>query len=76
MSGNVREWTDDCWHDNYEDAPADGTAWKKTNGGNCGRRVVRGGSWFFIPYGLRSANRYNRTADYRTYSVGFRLVQD
>ncbi len=43
--GNVWEWTADCWHDNYEGAPSDGSAWTEADGGDCGRRVVRGGSW-------------------------------
>ncbi len=54
MHGNVWEWVEDCWHDSYKNAPADGTAWKKASGGNCGRRVVRGGAWLDVPYRLRS----------------------
>lgn len=42
MSGNVWEWTEDCWNANYNGAPNDGSAWTS---GECGRRVVRGGSW-------------------------------
>ena len=42
MVGNVWEWTEDCYHDSYNGAPADGSAW---TGGDCSRRVVRGGSW-------------------------------
>ena len=43
MHGNVAEWVEDCWHDNYARAPSDGTAW--TSGGDCSERVLRGGSW-------------------------------
>ena len=54
MAGNVWEWVEDCWHENYARAPSDGTAW--TSGGNCGRRVLRGGSWILHsavpPFGL------------------------
>ena len=57
MHGNVWEWVADCWHENYARAPRDGTAW--TSGGNCGRRVLRGGSWSNTPVYLRSANRNN-----------------
>ena len=46
MVGNVWEWTEDCWHHNYEGAPADGSAWTS---GDCGARVVRGGSWRYDP---------------------------
>ena len=54
MSGNVWEWTQDCWNDNYRGAPSDGRAWEQ---GNCRRRVVRGGSWNSSPFWLRSAYR-------------------
>ena len=60
--GNVWEWTADCWHDDYRGAPSDGSAW--TRRGDCGRRVLRGGSWETVPAGLRSANRY-RNGDNR-----------
>ncbi|MBL8526181.1 MAG: SUMF1/EgtB/PvdO family nonheme iron enzyme [Burkholderiales bacterium] len=43
LRGNVWEWLQDCWNDSYKGAPADGSAWES---GNCGRRVVRGGSWY------------------------------
>ena len=55
MHGNVWEWVEDCWHENYARAPRDGSAW--TGGGNCGRRVLRGGSWGDDPRYLRSAVR-------------------
>ena len=49
MSGNVWEWVEDCWHENYSGAPTDGTAWGKENGGDCGQRVFRGGCWNDVP---------------------------
>ena len=55
VSGNVWEWVEDCWHDDYVGAPADGSAW--TSGGNCRLGVLRGGSWYSLPGDLRSANR-------------------
>ena len=55
VHGNVWEWVEDCWHGDYEGAPTDGSAW--TSGGDCGSRVLRGGSWYFVPGFLRSANR-------------------
>ena len=61
--GNVKEWVEDCWHETYARAPADGSAW--TSGGNCVRRVLRGGSWGDGPRRLRSA--------YRTWSGRGRL---
>ena len=42
MHGNVWEWVEDCWHESYEGAPSDGSAWTS---GDCSRRVLRGGSW-------------------------------
>ena len=46
VHGNVWEWVEDCWHGNYEGAPAGGTAWMR---GDCSTRVVRGGSWDDAP---------------------------
>ena len=74
MHGNVWEWVEDCWHDNYEGAPSYGRAW--TSGGDSSRRVVRGGSWYSSPRILRSAFRYRSAPSYRGSSLGFRLVQD
>jgi formylglycine-generating enzyme required for sulfatase activity len=73
-SGNVWEWLDDVWHANYQGAPIDGKAW--TQGGDQGRRVVRGGSWNYLPVYLRSANRFRNYPDNRTINLGFRLAQD
>ena len=53
VMGNVWEWVEDCWHESYAGAPADGGAW--TVGGDCERRVLRGGSWGLEPQDLRSA---------------------
>ena len=56
MSGNVWEWVEDCWHDSYNGAPTDGSAWLNANGGDCGLRVICGGSWFYLPGLLRASN--------------------
>ena len=55
MVGNVWQWVQDCYHDDYNGAPTDGSAWTS---GNCSRRVVRGGSWIGVPRPLRSAVRF------------------
>jgi formylglycine-generating enzyme required for sulfatase activity len=72
MHGNVWEWTQDCWHDSYTDAPTDSTAWE--SGGDCGRRVVRGGSWYDNPGLLRASDRYDDARGGRDGYLGFRVV--
>ena len=71
MHGNVWEWTQDCWNDNYQGAPADGSAWES---GDCSWRVLRGGSWRSSkPSYLRAANRFGNTIGY--FSYGFRVAR-
>src|SRR6266545_547878 len=70
MAGNVWQWVQDCYHDDYNGAPTDGSAWII---GDCSRRVVRGGSWGNVPQYLRSASRDWFSADDRDFHVGFRL---
>lgn len=76
MSGNVWEWVEDCWHDNYNGAPPDGAVWLEAQGGDCTRRMIRGGSWNYEPGSLRSSNRDGYPVVYRFFYIGFRLVQD
>ena len=71
MSGNVWEWCEDGWHENYENAPTDGTAWNE-NHSVTNIRVLRGGSWDAYPRNCRSASRY--FLDYRSFAYGFRVV--
>ena len=73
MAGNVWEWLQDLWHDNYQSAPGDGSAWEY---GMNDRRVIRGGSWFLEPEALRSAYRLRFYTDSRFGDIGFRLAQD
>src|SRR5215472_7037245 len=75
-AGNVWEWVEDCWHQNYIDAPSDGRAWREQNAGQCGLRVFRGGSWNYGPVYLRSSFRGRGYADFRYVYIGFRLAQD
>jgi formylglycine-generating enzyme required for sulfatase activity len=74
MDGNVDEWTQDCWHENYFGAPTDGSAWTTTCSDN--RRVLRGGSLFFDPKHWRSANRGKYDPAIGTFMSGFRLARD
>ena len=73
MEGNVSEWVEDCWHDNYVRAPRDSNAW--VNPG-CERHVVRGGSWGSDPTQVRSAFRIAAAGDTRSARVGFRVARD
>ena len=72
MHGNVWEWVLDCWNANYRGAPTDGFAWLS---GDCERRVLRGGSWSYVPRNVRSANRNWNTAGYRYVNYGFRVAR-
>ncbi len=71
MHGNVWEWCEDDWHDNYQGAPNDGSAWLS---GTSSRKVRRGGSWVDVPVYCRSAYRGDTSRDYRFYNLGFRVV--
>ena len=66
MHGNVSEWCEDSWHPNYIGAPADASAWPS---GDMHARVLRGGSWFHAPAGIRSAYRAKYLQDYRASDV-------
>jgi formylglycine-generating enzyme required for sulfatase activity len=72
MHGNVWEWVQDCWNYSYRGAPSDSRAWMD---GDCGRRALRGGSWYDGPARLRSAKRYWSISDNRGLN-GFRLARD
>ena len=72
VHGNVMEWVEDCWNGGYTRAPTDGSAWES---GECSRRVLRGGSWKFGPWFLRSAYRKWFTAGSRYYYAGFRVAR-
>lgn len=75
MLGNVFEWVEDCWHENYQGAPEDGSVWNEAHGGDCSRRVVRGGSWFDVPQFLRSAFRNRIITDAANNIQGFRIAR-
>jgi formylglycine-generating enzyme required for sulfatase activity len=80
MHGNVWEWCLDDWHDNYEGAPTDGSAWFDDNDNISQKQrnaVLRGGSWFYDPGYCRSASRYNDLGPERdviNFNIGFRVV--
>jgi formylglycine-generating enzyme required for sulfatase activity len=72
VHGNVSEWTEDCWHDNYSDAPTDGSPW---SGADCKQRVRRGGSVGSPPQVLRSAFRLSNAVVNRTVFISFRVAR-
>ncbi len=76
VHGNVLEWVADCWHEDYDGAPNDGSAWEEEGSDDCGRRVLRGGAWDNQPRNLRSATRYRYFAVTRYNDIGFRPAQD
>ena len=72
MIGNVWQWVEDCGHENYSGAPADGTVWA---GGDCATHIVRGGAWFQGPESARSAARAADKTDFRIGDIGFRVAR-
>ncbi len=72
MHGNVWEWCQDVWHDNYNGAPTDGSAWE--TGENSNLRLLRGGCWSYYSRSCRCARRSYNNADYLSGSSGFRVV--
>ena len=73
MHGNMWEWVQDCWNRDYNGAPSDGSAWIS---GDCGLRVVQGGSWNSETSELRTTNRFKTKRSERYVNFGFRLAQD
>ncbi len=73
MHGNVLEWCDDGWHENYKKAPINGRSWND-NHSQSSTRILRGGSWLYGPWDCRSANRLRVDAGYWNYYIGFRLA--
>lgn len=71
MSGNVLEWCQDWYHDNYTGAPANGSAWEIPVGSY---RVVRGGDWSAPAAYCRSAHRDFNTPGARHFLIGFRVA--
>jgi formylglycine-generating enzyme required for sulfatase activity len=73
VAGNAREWTADCYVNNFTATPRDGTA---AATGDCSRRVIRGGAWSSPPSDKRTANRSRIEIDGRPGYMGFRVAAD
>ena len=72
MHGNVSEWVQDCWHEDYTNAPQDESARDDCSNN---RRVIRGGSWGDTSDHARSAWRGRFSSDLRVSFIGFRLAR-
>jgi formylglycine-generating enzyme required for sulfatase activity len=72
VHGNAFEWVEDCWNDNYRNAPSDGAA---SLTGDCSRHVRRGGAWNSFATTLRSAYRGARPSYDRAANIGLRLAR-
>ena len=73
LHGNVWEWCQDDFHENYGGAPIDGRAWR-SGISNKNQKVIRGGSWDDFPVNCRSAYRHYHACDFRNLYIGFRVV--
>ncbi len=72
MAGNVLQWTEDCYHETYANAPGDGSPWM---GRICDTRMMRGGSWFNSTYYIRVTQRFIVSAHIRANNAGFRVAK-
>ncbi|WP_428623248.1 formylglycine-generating enzyme family protein [Sedimenticola sp.] len=72
-AGNVFEWVEDCWIDNFSEVSADG---KPSLQNECGKRVIRGGAWSFPVKEIRSANRWRDFPTRTSDDTGFRVVRE
>ncbi len=73
MHGNVYEWVADCWHDHYNGAPSDGSAWMEDK---CELVQIRGNDWGEPPIFSRSGNRNNAAPSDRGDWIGFRVARE
>ncbi|NEU72520.1 formylglycine-generating enzyme family protein [Hassallia byssoidea VB512170] len=71
MHGNVWEWCQDTWHDSYQKAPGNGSAWIDNDSNY---RLLRGGSWYYNPGYCRCAYRYYAYPVGNLSVIGFRVV--
>ena len=72
VSGNVEEWVQDCWHDSYQRAPSDSSAW--VNPG-CKMGVTRGASWASSLDEARVSFRMATPMKTHNARIGFRVVR-
>ncbi len=73
MHGNAWEWTADCWNGSHTGTPANGAP---ATGGDCSKRVLKGGAWNTGAWRLRSAHRIGKSRTAREFDNGFRVARD
>jgi formylglycine-generating enzyme required for sulfatase activity len=73
MHGNVWEWVQDNWHENYNGSPSDGSAWEDEDSSY---RVSRGGSWYCDASLCSSASRFRRDPENHISNLGLRLLRE
>ncbi len=71
MGGTVDQWVEDCWHKNYQGAPANGSAWAEDS---CPSHVLRSGSWRNDARYVRPSNRDSYDTNVRYPTHGFRIA--
>jgi formylglycine-generating enzyme required for sulfatase activity len=74
IHGNVWEWCEDSWHENYQGAPVNGKAWEDKDVKPNDKRILRGGDWFKSPYNCRAAGRFKWLLSVRNNGFGFRIM--
>ena len=72
-AGNVSEWVDDCWHENYKNAPNDGTVW---SGGDCNVHIARGGSYASPQQSIRNTKREKFKTTEKLSRIGIRVARE
>jgi formylglycine-generating enzyme required for sulfatase activity len=72
MAGNVWQWVQDCYHGDYNGAPTDGSEW---TGGDCTKRVTRGGTTNQGAQSMRAATRGGDGVQIRYFNLGFRVAR-
>jgi formylglycine-generating enzyme required for sulfatase activity len=73
LNGNVYEWCADDWHESYDGAPNDGTAWILGEVQNA--KIMRGGCWGDIPHKLMTSYRERGDVGERGNYLGFRVAR-
>jgi formylglycine-generating enzyme required for sulfatase activity len=71
MGGGVNQWTEDCWHKNYQGAPQNGAPWVEND---CVSHVIRSGSWKNDARYVRPASRDGYDTNVRYPTHGFRIA--